>query len=331
MKAISLISGGLDSALATKLIIDQGIEVVALTCVTPFNKCDHKEDCDCVVRRMARKLGVELKVLDISQDFLNMLKNPSYGFGSNMNPCIDCKILIFRKAKELMPKISAKFLISGEVLGQRPMSQKRPTLNAIDNNAEVKGTLLRPLSARLLPPTEAENNGWVDREKLLGISGRGRKEQLALAEKFSITDFSAPAGGCFLTNEGYAKKIKDLIEHEELDLNNVNMLKIGRHFRLGPKSKIIVGRDEKDNLKLLDLASQNDIIFEPVEEIKGPVALGRGEFGDKKLEIALKIITRYCDDEGKEIKIRTRKIPSGFDKLISSSPFQDNELSPYRI
>ena len=317
--------------MATKLILDQGIEVLALTCATPFNKCSHGQDCGCVVRRMTRKLGVELKVLDISQDFLSMLKNPPYGFGSNMNPCIDCKILIFRKAKELMPQVGASFLVSGEVLGQRPMSQKKPTLNAIVNNAGVKGILVRPLSAKLLEPTEPEKNGWIDREKLLGISGRGRKDQLALAEKFGITDFSAPAGGCFLTNEGYSKKIEDLIKHNTLSLDNVGILKIGRHFRISPKFKLIVGRDEKDNLKLLDAPQAGDLIFEPSDEIKGPVALGRGEFTDREIEACAKIIAKYCDKNSSDIQIRVRAHLSDFRKLISCLPFQDSDLSCYRI
>ncbi len=331
MKAISLISGGLDSALATKLILDQGIDVVALTCVTPFAKCNHKGDCNCTIRKLVDKLGIELKVVDISKDFLPILKNPSHGFGSNMNPCIDCKILILKKAKELMPQLGAKFLISGEVVGQRPMSQKRPTLKMIEKKADVSGILIRPLSAKVLEPTEPEKNNWIDREELLGISGRSRKDQIVLADKFNITEYSAPAGGCFLTNEGYARKIKDLVKHDTLDLENVNILKIGRHFRIGSKSKLIVGRDEKDNLNLLDIAQQGDTVFEPSEEIRGPVALGKGSFDEQQIELSCKIIGRYCDESKKELQIRIRKVPADYEKVLSYPPFKDEELVPLRI
>lgn len=332
MKAISLISGGLDSILATKLILDQGIDVVALTCVTPFNKCNHKENCNCAIRKVTNKLGVELRVLDISQDFLSILTNPSYGFGSNMNPCIDCKILIFKKAKELMPEIGAKFLVSGEVVGQRPMSQQRPILNAIEKKAGVKGILIRPLSAKLLKPTEPEKNGWVDREKLLGISGRGRKDQFALAEEFDISDFSTPAGGCFLTYKGYSRKIKDLIKYNELTLNNVNILKVGRHFRISPKLKLIVGRDERDNQKLLDISQERDLIFEPVDEIRGPVALGRGEVQDKEqIEQCSRIIGRYCDKDYTNLVIKIKKVSTKNEERISCLPFEDRELDKFRI
>ncbi|MFC1645972.1 hypothetical protein ACFL2Y_02205 [Candidatus Omnitrophota bacterium] len=330
MKAISLISGGLDSTLATKLILEQGIEVIGLNCISPISKCDHN-NCNCIVKRSAENLGIELKVIDFTKEFLSIVKNPSHGYGSNMNPCIDCRILLLKKAKQLMQDTGAKFIITGEVVGQRPMSQNRPTLLMIEKKAEVRDILVRPLSAKLLEPTEPERSGWIDREKLLSISGRGRKEQLSLAQKFDIGDYSTPAGGCFLTYEGYARKIEDLIKHNALDLENVTLLKIGRHFRISSSSKLIVGRDEKENQKLLDVAQKDDTVFEPIEEIRGPVALGRGEFDEKQIELSSMIIGRYCDNGYTNLQITIRKCPSDDQKVISCSPLKDNELIPFRI
>ncbi|MDD5618249.1 MAG: hypothetical protein PHG69_04075 [Candidatus Omnitrophica bacterium] len=331
MKAISLVSGGLDSVLATKLILDQGIEVVGLNCVTPFSACAHN-NCDCVIKRTADNLGIKLEIINLGKDFLEMLKNPSYGYGKNMNPCIDCKILMLKKAKELMEKIGAKFIVTGEVLGQRPMSQKRPTLGLIEKKSGVEGILVRPLSAKVLEPTEPEKNGWLDREKLFGISGRGRTDQLALAKTFGISDYSTPAGGCLLTYEGYAKKVEDLIKHNELTLDNVSFLKIGRHFRLNPHYKLILGRDEKENIQLFALAKKGDWIYEPQEEIRGPVALARGEpEGETQMEQSCRLVARYCDENNRDLEIRVKRYGEDSQKNIRCTPFKESEACAFRI
>jgi len=331
MKVISLISGGLDSSLATKIILDQGIEVVGLNCVNPFSVCGHNSNCNCVVKRICKKLGIELRVINLSEEFLEILKNPSYGYGSNMNPCIDCRIMILKKAKGLMHEIGANFIVTGEVVGQRPMSQKRPTLRLIEKKAGVEDILVRPLSAKLLEPGKPERLGWVNRDKLFAISGRSRKEQINLAKQFNIDDYLTPAGGCLVTNEGYTRKVKDLIKHNKLSLENIALLKAGRHFRINPKTKLIVGRDEKENQKLLDMAREGDFIFEPLEEIRGPVALGRGEFLDEQIDLSCRIIGRYCDDKDRELRIRVRKYPCDKEHTISCLPFKDSELFSFRI
>ncbi|MDD5006307.1 MAG: tRNA 4-thiouridine(8) synthase ThiI [Candidatus Omnitrophica bacterium] len=331
MKAISLISGGLDSVLATKLILDQGIDVIGLNCVTPFSSCTHN-NCNCVVKRAANKLGIELKVVNLGEEFLEILKNPSYGYGKNMNPCIDCKILMLKKAKEAMENTGAKFIVTGEVLGQRPMSQKRPTLGLIEKKAGVEGILVRPLSAKVLDATEPEKNGLIDRGKLLGISGRGRTEQIFLAKTFDISDYSTPAGGCLLTYQGYAKKVDDLIKHNQLTLDNVFLLKIGRHFRLSPQHKLIVGRDEKENIQLFALAKKGDWIYEPQEEIRGPVALGRGEpQGEAQIEQSCRIVARYCDENKSDLEIRVKQYGDDSQKNIRCAPFKDSEAFAFRI
>jgi len=332
MKAISLISGGLDSTLATKLILDQGIGVVGLNCKSPFCQCDHSKGCKSAAKEITKRFGIELIQINTSIEFLEIVKNPAHGYGSNLNPCIDCRILMLKKAKELMQQIGASFIITGEVLGQRPMSQKGPTLRLIEKEAGVVGFVVRPLSAKVLEPTEPEKLGWVDREKMLSVSGRGRKEQISLANKFNISDYPCPAGGCLLTNEGYANKVRDLIKHNELKLENIAFLKIGRHFRIDSKSKLIVGRDEKENQRLLDMAREGDFIFEPTEEIRGPIALGRGEFGNREqFEQACRIISRYCDKGYEDLKIKINKPNSKDEEIISCLPFSDKELESFRV
>ncbi|MDD5355759.1 MAG: tRNA 4-thiouridine(8) synthase ThiI [Candidatus Omnitrophica bacterium] len=332
MKAIALISGGLDSILAAKIILDQGIEVIGLSCVTPFSVCAHKEDCGCVVRRAAKKLGIELAVIDLAQDFLDMLENPSHGYGSNMNPCIDCKILMLKKAKELMQKIGAQFIVTGEVLGQRPMSQKGQAMKLIEEQSGTQGVLVRPLSAKLLEPAEPEKSGWINREKLFAISGRGRKDQLVLAAQLNIDDYSAPAGGCLLTYEGYSKKVRDLIRHNQLTLDNVSLLKIGRHFRISPKHKLIVGRDEEENIRLFALAEKGNLVYEPDDEIRGPVALGRGEISSEaEIEQCCRIVARYCDDNNRELEIIAKKRGEDFQKSFICLPLEDSKLRALRI
>lgn len=331
MKAISLISGGLDSTLATKLILDQGIEVIGLNCKSPFCQCDHGKGCKSAAREITQKFGIELRQINTSLEFLEILKNPPHGYGSNINPCIDCRILMLKKAKELMQQIGAAFLITGEVLGQRPMSQKGPTLRLIEKEVGLAGFIVRPLSAKVLEPTEPEKLGWIDRDKLLSISGRGRRDQIALAKEFNVGDYPCPAGGCLLTNEGYANKVRDLIKHDELTLNNIALLKTGRHFRIDSQSKLIVGRDEKENQRLLDVAQKDDTVFEPIEEIRGPVALGRGGFDEKHIELSSRIVGRYCDNGYTNLQITIRKHLLDHQEAISCSPFKDNELIPFRI
>lgn len=333
MRAVALLSGGLDSTLATHLIKGQGIEVIALNFKTPFCLCDRKAAgrCGSHSGKVALDLGIEYKTINITDEFLKIIPHPRHGYGSQMNPCIDCRILKFKRAKEFMQGAGASFIITGEVVGQRPMSQHKQALRIIEKESGLEGLVLRPLSARLLPETIPEKNNWVNRDKLLNFSGRSRKPQIALAENLGIKDYPCPAGGCLLTDPGFAKRIKDLMAHRELNLNEVELLKIGRHFRIFQEAKLIVGRDERENERLLNLAQENDYLFRP-QEIKGPVALGRGVFDEELIKLSCSIACRYCDLNGfTTTDIMYRKFPEAQDKILKVSAIEENRLLKLRI
>jgi tRNA-specific 2-thiouridylase len=285
IRAVALLSGGLDSRLAIRVVQDQGIEVHAVNYVTCFCTCTSKSGCKSEARQACKQLGVPLKVVPTSQEFIEIVKNPRHGYGRNMNPCIDCRILMFSKAKEYMEEIGASFLVTGEVLGQRPMSQRRDAMRLIDREAGIEGIVLRPLCAKHLPMTVPEREGLVDRERLLAISGRSRKEQIRLAESYDLRDYPCAAGGCLLTSEGFANKVRDLITHKDADVNDMMLLKVGRHFRLPDGGKAAVGRDEKENSRILELAREGDTLFRPLGNVPAPTALLRDS--DSEEEIAM--------------------------------------------
>ncbi len=331
MKAICLISGGLDSILAARLIKEQGIEVVPTSFFIPFlnrSSPDNSKDKTSLVREA---LGEELRVIDISNEFLKMLENPVYGFGSNMNPCIDCKILMFSRARQLMQESHAQFIVTGEVLGQRPMSQHRQALQLIEKKSGLEGYLLRPLSAKNLSETVPEKNGWVRRSELMNFSGRSRKPQIELARIFKITGYPNPAGGCLLTDPGYASRLKDLINHKELNLKNTQLLKLGRHFRFSEDAKLIVGRDEGENRQLLKLAENEDYLFMP-QDSAGPTCLGIGVLNDELIRLSCALTCRYCDRDGKaKVSIAYRKMQDKEKRILEIEPMQETEIVKYRI
>lgn len=325
MKALALLSGGLDSALAVKLVKDQGINVVAVNFASPFCLCGKG---GCGAAGIAKQLQISLKTVRLGKDFLQILKKPKFGYGRNMNPCIDCRILMFTKAKRYAQKIGASFLFTGEVLDERPMSQHRKALDIIDTEAKLRGKILRPLSARLLPETEAEKQGWIEREKLLEIEGRSRKKQIELAEKFNITDYPCPAGGCLLTYKEFAAKVRDLIEHNEnLEMRDISLLKIGRHFRLN-KNKIIVGRNKDENRRLLTLKDDDEYIFE-VPDCGSPITLLQGPKIKETIETAAALTARYSDS-----KEETTTVMYGdekMDRTIVISKLDDQKIDGLRI
>ena len=288
MRAIGLISGGLDSALAVFLMREQGIEVIALRFSSPFWGRDDQ------ARRLARELGVDYREIAVDESYLAMVQNPRYGYGENMNPCIDCKIWMLRRARDFMEEWRASFVFTGEVLGQRPKSQMKNTLRLIEKQSGLEGFLLRPLSAKLLPETVPEREGWVRRESLLDISGRGRKRQLQLAEAWGVRFFSPPAGGCLLTEPNFSKRLWDFLRSgQNLDFREVKLLKIGRHFRLSVAFKLVVGRDEKENEELRKLfARDGGVLFSP-ERGKGSLALGRGQESPEILREAASLVAYY--------------------------------------
>ena len=328
-KALALLSGGLDSTLAIKLLLDQGVEVVALNFISPFCQCNSKTGCQLEARKVVDKFGIDLKVIGLSKEYLEMVKNPVHGYGKNMNPCIDCRILMLKKTKEYMKEIDASFIITGEVLGQRPMSQRRDAMRVIEKEAGMEGLILRPLSARLLPPTIPEIEGIVDRERLLAFSGRSRKPQMALAKNLQINEYPCAAGGCLLTDPEFAGRMRDLLKFTpEPTMNDIQLLKIGRHFRLSDTLKIIVGRNEEENKRLLVLAKEKDIRLGVVNH-KGPVAIARGMITQNHLLKAASICARYSDDRG-ESGIMVSEFLSK-EKVLSILPMDETELEKLRV
>lgn len=300
MKALALLSGGLDSTLAVKLMLDQGIEVETINFVTPFCLC--KKGCSGAAQ-VAKKFRTPLKMVNVGEDYLKILRNPKYGYGRNMNPCIDCRIFMLKQAKKYAKETDASFIFTGEVLGERPMSQHSKALDIIEREAGLRGKLLRPLSARLLPETEAEKKGWVDRAKLLDIRGRSRKKQIALAKEFAITDYPCPAGGCLLTYKEFADKLRDLFEHKKrVSLEDVQLLKVGRHFRFG-RNKVIVGRNESENKILVRQKCDDDYYFE-VQDCGSPITLLQGPKTMKAIETAACLTAYYSDQKAGEALVK---------------------------
>ncbi|HEY3489669.1 MAG TPA: hypothetical protein VGK27_06070 [Candidatus Deferrimicrobiaceae bacterium] len=258
-RAVILLSGGLDSTLAAKMLVDQGVALHALHFTSPFCTCSrggngHGAGCQSQAHVVAVELGIPIKTIVKGQDYVDLIRNPSHGRGSAMNPCIDCRIFTLRKAKEYMLSIGATFLVTGEVLGQRPMSQREDAIHFIEKHAGCNDIVLRPLSAQHFEPTLPEREGWVDRDAMLGISGRSRKEQIALADRLGVVDYACPAGGCLLTDKTFAIKVRDLFAHEsEVTMADLNLLKVGRHFRMKDGRKVVVSQSEEANLRLESL------------------------------------------------------------------------------
>jgi hypothetical protein len=301
IRAIALISGGLDSALAARLLLDQGIEVVGLHLESPTA-------CRSDVRALARELGIPLEVRPKGEEYLRILRRPRYGRGRNMNPCVDCRVFMLRIAVERLEPLGASFIATGEVAGQRPMSQGRHTLELIDREAGVEGRVLRPLSARVLPETEPERRGLVDRARLLAISGRGRTEQLELATRLGLSHYESPGGGCLLTDARFSIKLRDLLENEPEEsttMSDVALLRIGRHFRLAPGVKVVLGRDARENERLAGLGDEQRWTVEP-EGFNGPTALVCGPREDGALDQAAGLIARYSRDPGPAAQLRWR-------------------------
>jgi tRNA U34 2-thiouridine synthase MnmA/TrmU len=298
MKAVALLSGGLDSTLAAKVVMEQGIELEALNFVTLFCTCTSRGATCLASQKAVETLGIRLKIFNVSEEYLSVVKDPKHGYGRNTNPCIDCRIFMLKKAKAYMQDSGAAFIVTGEVLGQRPMSQRKEAMRLIEKEAELEGLILRPLSANALPMTIPEKQGWIDREKLLKFQGRSRKPQIQLAERYGIRDYPCPAGGCLLTDPGFAKRMKDLMLHNPaFSINDVHLIKIGRHFRLSDGVKLLVGRNEEENRKIETFALEQDILLK-VSGIPGPLSLLRGKSDGRDIEKAAAITAHYSKAKG---------------------------------
>jgi tRNA U34 2-thiouridine synthase MnmA/TrmU len=323
MKALCVFSGGLDSMLAAELIRAQGIDVLALFFETPFFTSEK-------AGKSARKIGLSFKVVNIAKRHLEIVKHPRHGYGNNMNPCIDCHALMFRIAGEMLEQEGAGFVFSGEVLGQRPMSQNKRSLSLIALESGLEGLLLRPLSAKSLPPTIPEEKGWVIRDLLMDFQGRSRKPQIELAKKLDISEYPSPAGGCLLTENAFSLRLKDLLSaRHDFELREIEFLKLGRHFRLDMQTKAIVGRNKQENEALAALANNRDIILVSMS-VPGPTVLVSGDYSNESLEMAAEITVAYSDAKvGENISVR---VTGGLGGEISATGVRDKaEFRSYMI
>jgi tRNA-uridine 2-sulfurtransferase len=338
-KAVALISGGLDSMLAARAIQDHGVIVEGINFFTGFCVEGHTH----AIRRkdrersrpkrnnalwVAEQIGIKLHIVDVIEEYKDVVINPRHGYGANLNPCLDCKGFMVGKAREWMETHGFDFIITGEVLGQRPMSQRRDTFPVVARESGAFDRLLRPLSAKLLPPTLPEREGWVDRDRLFDFHGRNRKPQIALARAYGIEDFAQPAGGCcFLTNEHYTAKLTDLWRtrgSKNYDFDDIMLLKVGRHLRPRPHFKLIIAREEGEN-RFLSGYRHRYTTFRSLSH-NGPVALLEGEANDDDLRLAARLVARFGKGRNAasvRIEIADRDRPA---RTIDVPPLAQNDI-----
>lgn len=328
-KCVLLYSGGLDSLLAAKVLMDMGIDVTGLHCILPYYPPDlDTESLKSTI--LARQIGLNLIEYRCSEEYIEMLRKPCHGYGREINPCIDCKLFFIKKAAELMHKLGAEFVATGEVVGQRPMSQLKHTLNHIEKESGLSGRLLRPLSAKLLKPTNPELDGKVDRSRLLDINGRGRKRQFELAEYYGITDFESPGGGCLFTDSHIASRIRDAFtNNKKLTSLDLYLLKIGRHFRINENLKLIVSRNQHETEELEKYINYADSFFKP--EFAGPSIFVKGVISSTDKYIIAGILTRYSKLSDPEKRIIIYAGNHITDEITAGNPVNDEEIELWRL
>ncbi len=340
IKAVGMFSGGLDSTLAVRVMLEQGIEVAVLHFRTAFsfferNRLagrDPSRPTD--AERAAATLGVNLKVIDVSDDYLPMVLNPRYGYGSGMNPCVDCRIFLLRQAKAWMEEHGYHFVFTGEVVGQRPKSQMRPSLNTVERESGLRGYLLRPLCAKLLPQTVPEQRGWVDRDTLYAINGRGRKAQIALVEQFGITDYAQPSGGCcYLIDKTYSRRLHDFLAHEgaeALTPGHVQLLAVGRHLRPSSGGKMVVGRHEREN-EYLESCGVEGILLKTVDH-PGPTTLLPGDPARTEIELAARITAGYSDGAKEPVvRVEVHGSGKGLAEVLTVTPMPKEKVKALMV
>lgn len=324
-RALAMVSGGLDSILAAKLIKEQGIEVIGICFRSYFFNEEN-------AKRMTKQIDIPLEVIDFSKEHFEMVKDPEHGWGKNMNPCIDCHSMMMRYSGELLKKFNADFIITGEVLNQRPMSQNRSALDVVKKQSGFSDKILRPLCAKNLKETQMEIDGLVDREKLLGISGRNRKPQMALAEQWGIKDYPSPAGGCKLTEPNYSIRLKEAIDRkDEVSEKDIHLLKYGRHFVTDNKTKIIVSRTGEEGEQLKKLLNNKDMMFITCNFNGAMVIIPEGETpSDEDLTFACRLAVRYSKGRDEElVKVKFGKVSTEFTDTKEVKTMTQEELDKY--
>jgi tRNA-uridine 2-sulfurtransferase len=316
-KALALLSGGLDSTLAVRLMLDMGVDVEALNFTSPFCTCTGKNaGCKSEAVRVAEEFHIPIKVMNKGLDYLEVVRNPRHGYGKGLNPCIDCRIYLLQRAKEYMVESGADFVITGEVLGQRPMSQRRDAMRVIERESGLEDLLVRPLSAQFFAPTLPEREGWIDREKLLAIRGRSRKDQIERAFEMDVRNYPCPAGGCLLTELSFVPKVRDMLDHsDELNLRDCRLLKIGRHFRIGERTKVIIGRNEADNAMLENVLQPGETAITWMDG-NTPAGIMIGAQDPAGIGLAARILLRYTKAEP-AVPCRIKVRCNGREEIIS--------------
>ncbi|MGD0959960.1 MAG: tRNA (5-methylaminomethyl-2-thiouridylate)-methyltransferase [Methylomonas sp.] len=336
-KAVALISGGLDSMLAAKAVMEQGVHVEGINfytgfCVEGHTHAIRKRDSEKPKRNnalwVAEQLGIKLHIIDIIEEYKQVLLNPRHGYGANLNPCLDCKIFMVNKAKQWMAENNFDFIITGEVVGQRPMSQRKTAMPIVAAESGAGSLLLRPLSAQNLPATLPEINGWIDREKLFGFSGRSRKPQMSLAKQYQFSDYAQPAGGCcFLTDASYSQKLADLWQargERDYTLDDIMMLKVGRHIRPRPHFKLIVAREDGESRFMSGY--KNSFISLYCVSHRGPLVLIDGGGDENDLLLAAQIAARYGQGrEAEQVEVAIRD-PDGQERMVTVKPLPIEDM-----
>lgn len=336
IRALAMMSGGLDSALAARVVQLQGVEVVGLHFRNIFHCGGRPSEGGSYAERSAKALGIELRIVENTPMLLSAVKNPRYGYGKNLNPCLDCRVYMYSVGRQMLPELGAKFIVTGEVLGQRPMSQRADAMKLIDRDAGVEGLVLRPLCARNLAETIPEREGWVKREELLAIKGRSRRTQYQLAKQLGVTVFSAPAGGCLLTDPGFAERLRDFVDRGvDFTANDVELLKHGRHFRIAEGVRAVVGRDQVDNDAIAALAQPGDALVE-VAAGHTPTTLVRGRLDGEALRTAAAITVRYSKSrELPEVECLVRTVIEGGarreEPRLTVAPASDDTLEKLAV
>ncbi|MFO7891553.1 MAG: hypothetical protein R6V04_14585, partial [bacterium] len=333
ISAVALVSSGLDSILAAKIVSDQSVRIRGVLFYFIFDNLYYKiknEEID----RILHSLNIPIDYIDITESMVQLLQSePEHGFGKGINPCIDCHIIMLKNAYKIMKKTGADFLITGEVAGQRPMSQKETVLRHIDKSTDLKGLILRPLSAKLLEETIPEKNGWVDREKLYDIAGRSRKRQIKLAEKLGIKKYGTPAGGCILTDPEFSKRVKLFREKrgkENISKEELILMRLGRYFWLKDNLQVVVGRNEKEN-ELLESFSRGRWVFRTVTE-PGPLVLALGIEEKEDIRLTGSLVSRYCTKKQSEtVKVKYENKDEGVSGFLDAVPVSEEKLEEWRL